>query len=375
MPLLRRIGAAPHRRPAAVRAGTAALACVLFLLGICCAWGPPLAAASPPAHPAGAAAPATATVSDKQELQAAFAAARDGDRIALAAGSYGHVKLSDRNFAKALTITSADPAHPAVLETLQLDKVGGVTLTGIEVRGTALPPTGAGWRVMVSGSHDVTIAGLRITGHIPTAADGSSPTAPKLVKTAPIVGYGHDIGLQGDRQPEHRGRADRIRRSQDRGRPDPERAGAPQPAGHPRRARRRRHERCPGGPGGAQPVPRLQAVEAGQRRRRSSGHDPVLGRQFPLRRARSHDPQQPVPAARESSPHPDDLRQHAEGGGGRDRLELHHHRQSHRQRACQRDLAARRQRRAGGRQRAVCRRATCRTARGRSRRPRSASMP
>lgn len=177
-------GTAPSRHSAAPRIGRAALACVLVLLGLGALAPAPLAAAS------------SVTVSDAQDLKAAFARAGDGDRIVLAPGRYGHVVLSGRSFAPSLTLASADPADPAVLETLKLDKVGGMTLSGIAVRGTALPPTGAGWRILVAGSHDVMLDGIRVTGHIPTDADGSDPGAAKMVKTAPMVGYAHDIGLR-----------------------------------------------------------------------------------------------------------------------------------------------------------------------------------
>ena len=65
-------------------------------------------------------------VSADGELRFAY----DGDRIVLAPGRYGHVVLSGRSFAPSLTLASADPADPAVLETLKLDKVGGMTLSG-----------------------------------------------------------------------------------------------------------------------------------------------------------------------------------------------------------------------------------------------------
>lgn len=191
---LRRSGAAASRQPAATGWTRGAGRALLLALSLGCPWGPPVAAASP--TPVGQTASVSVSVSDAKDLKAAFARAEDGDRIALAPGSYGSVTLSGRSFATGLILVSADPTRPAVLEALQLDKVGGVTVSGIEIRGTALPPTGSGWRILVSGSHDVILAGLRVTGHIPSASEGSSPDAAKLVKTAPIVGYGHDTGLR-----------------------------------------------------------------------------------------------------------------------------------------------------------------------------------
>lgn len=137
------------------------------------------------------------TVSNASQLQAAFASAKDGDRIELAAGNYGSVTLSGRNFASGVTVTSADPANQAVLEDLKINKVTGLTLSDVTVDGTALGPNGnLVNRVFVSNSQNLTFSGLTIEGHIPTAAEGVDPDAASTTRMQAIAGYGYDLGLR-----------------------------------------------------------------------------------------------------------------------------------------------------------------------------------
>jgi Ca2+-binding RTX toxin-like protein len=59
--------------------------------------------------------------------------AHGGDVIQLAAGNYAGVSATGLTFATDVTITSADPAHPAVLTGFNLSSVTGVTVTNVDM--------------------------------------------------------------------------------------------------------------------------------------------------------------------------------------------------------------------------------------------------
>ena len=64
-------------------------------------------------------------------LQAALASARPGETIRLAPGVYPAVAIHDLK-ADGVTITSADPAHPAVINDLALQHASGLAFTNLE---------------------------------------------------------------------------------------------------------------------------------------------------------------------------------------------------------------------------------------------------
>ena len=78
----------------------------------------------------------TITVSTAAELYTALARATGGEVIKLAAGSYGDFALSTRSgfnvtFPSNVTITSADPLHPASFSGLSLNNVSNLTLDSV----------------------------------------------------------------------------------------------------------------------------------------------------------------------------------------------------------------------------------------------------
>lgn len=81
----------------------------------------------------------TINVANATELTAALIAARGGETIVLAAGDYGTLNLRNRTFSSAVTITSADPAQPAHLDSILLTNVVNLTLRHLDV-GAALAP-------------------------------------------------------------------------------------------------------------------------------------------------------------------------------------------------------------------------------------------
>lgn len=123
----------------------------------------------------------TYMVTTTAELESAFNTAVDGDRIELAAGSYDTpVSLMNRDFATGLTITSADPADRAVLtDALMIQSCSGVIFEGIDVQADSLAPNESWNRVELLDSSDITLRDVLIKGYIPTASEGSTPTAPR----------------------------------------------------------------------------------------------------------------------------------------------------------------------------------------------------
>ena len=139
----------------------------------------------------------TITVANASQLQAAFAGAKDGDRIELTDGSYGSVTLAGRSFAKGLTVASADPGNQALLESLKISNVTGLKVANLEIDGTSVNANGnPTTRVYASGSGNLTFTGLTIGGHIPTASEGANPKAASTTRLEAIAGYGYDIGMR-----------------------------------------------------------------------------------------------------------------------------------------------------------------------------------
>lgn len=78
----------------------------------------------------------TLAVDSPQELMAALGAARGGETILLAGGSYGSLKLTpyiaiDVNFPDTVTLVSADPSAPAVFSGLGLNQVSNLTIQSV----------------------------------------------------------------------------------------------------------------------------------------------------------------------------------------------------------------------------------------------------
>ena len=74
------------------------------------------------------------TVGSSAALYTALKAAKPGDTIALRAGDYSTLSLSNFNYAGTVTITSADPGRPAVIAGINLANSSGLTFSEIEVK-------------------------------------------------------------------------------------------------------------------------------------------------------------------------------------------------------------------------------------------------
>jgi hypothetical protein len=65
-------------------------------------------------------------VNDQAALTAALKAAKGGETFELAPGTYPQVSISARTFATPITITSVDPANPAIVQDIDVSKSSGV---------------------------------------------------------------------------------------------------------------------------------------------------------------------------------------------------------------------------------------------------------
>lgn len=72
------------------------------------------------------------TVDSNQTLQTALKTAKDGDVIQLASGNYGDVLIRGININGNVTITSADPSKPAVINDLLVKQSSGLTFSHLD---------------------------------------------------------------------------------------------------------------------------------------------------------------------------------------------------------------------------------------------------
>ncbi|WP_193143370.1 right-handed parallel beta-helix repeat-containing protein [Meridianimarinicoccus sp. MJW13] len=140
---------------------------------------------------------ATFVVTDTVELDAAFQAAADGDRIELAGGDYAiSVNLTGRDFATGLTIASADPNDRAVLtDSLLIENCSGITFEGIDLQAATLAPNYSWSRVQLRNSSDITLRDMTIEGHIPDTIEGTDPDSVAATRDIPLTGYGYEFGV------------------------------------------------------------------------------------------------------------------------------------------------------------------------------------
>lgn len=135
-------------------------------------------------------------VTTAAELESAFQAAADGDRIELAAGNYDAVSLTARDFTQGITIASADPADRAVLtDTLTIRYASGITVEGIDLTAADLAPSRTTSRVQLRDSVDITLRDMTLTGHLPDATEGTDPDSAAATRDIPLTGYGYEFGL------------------------------------------------------------------------------------------------------------------------------------------------------------------------------------
>ena len=73
------------------------------------------------------------TVSNTVELSSALTAAHAGDVIQLKAGSYSYLALTNVKFAGSVTITSADPSRPVLIDGIGINNSSGLRFVNVDV--------------------------------------------------------------------------------------------------------------------------------------------------------------------------------------------------------------------------------------------------
>src|ERR1039458_1827834 len=76
---------------------------------------------------------ATTRVNSSDSLSSALQLAHAGDTIVLAAGTYSNISISNYHKNGAVTITSQDPLHPAVLTGLSVQNSSGLTFSNVSL--------------------------------------------------------------------------------------------------------------------------------------------------------------------------------------------------------------------------------------------------
>lgn len=101
------------------------------------------------------------TANSAAELTSTLAKAQDGDTIQLASGSYGKLVLKDIQIAGNVTITSADPANPAVINGLLAKNCDGLTFSNLDFYN---PVEGLHNAFQLLGSKNITLDNLEVHG-------------------------------------------------------------------------------------------------------------------------------------------------------------------------------------------------------------------
>jgi parallel beta-helix repeat protein len=128
-------------------------------------------------------------VSNAQQLAAALQTAQAGEVIKLAAGSYGDVQLSGLHFSGAgVTITSADPTHEAVVNSVWASQSSGLTVDHLNVQ----LPASEQYGVYIGDASNVSVSNLTIQG---TGAPGAYNGVGVMVRSSTGVSLTHsDMG-------------------------------------------------------------------------------------------------------------------------------------------------------------------------------------
>jgi hypothetical protein len=103
------------------------------------------------------------TVSNTAALTSALKAAHGGDTITLASGTYTGLAINNINIAGGVTITSADPAHQAVLNNFNIVGSSGLKFANVEMVATGSTNTFA---FQVNNSNNVTFDHVKMHGSL-----------------------------------------------------------------------------------------------------------------------------------------------------------------------------------------------------------------
>jgi hypothetical protein len=106
----------------------------------------------------------TIVVSTPAELESALTSARDGETIALKPGVYPQVVIDKAHFTRAVTVTSADPDHEAVLAGLKIRDSSGFAFDGLELTTIGSGDSYAASRI--EGSQQLSFSHMNVHGDV-----------------------------------------------------------------------------------------------------------------------------------------------------------------------------------------------------------------
>jgi hypothetical protein len=110
---------------------------------------------------------ATHRVSNQMQLDSAVRAANGGDTIVLGSGTYNKLTLNTQmgaNFSQKVTITSADPGRPAVINQLDMRGASNIEIKGVNF--DYVPGKTGEAAFVVQGSRNVTLNNVDLEGHM-----------------------------------------------------------------------------------------------------------------------------------------------------------------------------------------------------------------
>ena len=110
------------------------------------------------------------TVFTSDDLWTAVNAAQAGDTILMAPGNYSMVALANMNPSGMVTISSLDPTHPAVINSIGLSNDSNLTFSHVEVT----PKSASGYAVSIGSSTNIVLDTVNLHGTAGSTTNGSA---------------------------------------------------------------------------------------------------------------------------------------------------------------------------------------------------------
>ena len=142
-------------------------------------------------------------VKNQSELDAALRAATGGETIKLLAGTYSSARVSGKNFASNVTITSADPGHPATIQSVNVSNTSNLTFKSLGI-GRQMTEADASYTQLtsVTSSSNIVFDTVHVSGGTGNPADSrgwgftvrTSSNVTIQNSTLDHLGYGLSIG-------------------------------------------------------------------------------------------------------------------------------------------------------------------------------------
>ena len=142
-------------------------------------------------------------VKNQNELDAALRAATGGETIKLLAGTYSSAQVSGKNFASNVTITSADPDHPATIQSVSVSNTSNLTFKSLGI-GRQMTEADASYTQLtnVTSSSNIVFDAVHVSGGNGNPADSrgwgftvrTSSNVTIQNSTLDHLGYGLSVG-------------------------------------------------------------------------------------------------------------------------------------------------------------------------------------